>query len=268
VILKRPSELEIMHDAGELLYQVHDLVAREVEPGVTTAHLNGIAERAILKFGARPAFLGYNGYPATINASINEVIVHGIPNSRKLKSGDIISIDIGLKYRGFVADSARTLPVGDVSPLAKQLIEVTDKALWAGIRASKAGGRLGDVSNAVQRVVEAAGMYVVRKFVGHGVGREMHEDPQVPNWGQAGKGPALKPGLVFALEPMVMTTNSAVDTLADGWTEVTRDKCLSAQIEHTVAITENGPRVLTLPRNAAHGPTYEALYQQQTVSAQ
>jgi methionyl aminopeptidase len=254
MILKRASEIEIMAEAGELLYRVHDLVADEVRPGVSTARLNEIAERAILKFGARPAFKGYNGFPASINASINEVVVHGIPGPRRLEDGDIISIDCGLVYRGFVADSARTYTVGQVSDTAKRLIQTTAGALEAGIKACQPGNRLGDVSHAIQRVVEDAGFSVVREFVGHGVGRAMHEDPQVPNWGRPGKGPVLKAGLVLALEPMVTVGRTAVDILEDGWTAVTRDGSLSAQIEHTVAITEAGPRVLTQPRDVKTAP--------------
>ena len=237
-----------MSDAGERLYEVHERVGAAIRAGVTTAALNEIAHRAILEFGARPAFLGYHGFPASINASINDEVVHGIPGPRKLKSGDIISIDIGLVYRGFVADSARTYAVDEVSPTAGKLISVTEAALWAGIRAAQPGGRLGDVSNAVQQVVEDAGFWVVREFVGHGVGRDMHEDPQVPNWGRAGKGPVLKPGLVIAIEPMVTVNRTSVETLDDGWTAVTRDGSLSAQVEHTIAVTESGPRILTLPR--------------------
>ncbi len=232
------------------------MVAAEVAPGVTTKHLNEVAQDAILRFGARPAFLGYHGFPATINASINEVIVHGIPSARKLVAGDIISVDIGLIFKGFVADSARTYPVGQISNKARKLLEVTDAALWAGIRACKAYGRVGDVSNAIQRVVEKAGFSVVREFVGHGVGRSMHEDPQVPNWGNAGKGAVLKPGLTVAIEPMVTIGKTKVTVLDDGWTAITDDRSLSAQIEHTVAITTNGPRVLTLPKGMPYGPVY------------
>jgi methionyl aminopeptidase len=257
IVYKRPAELEIMAEAGELLYRVHDLVEKALEPGVTTQHLNDIAQNAILEFGAKPAFLGYNGFPATINASINEEIVHGIPGSRRLRNGDIISVDIGLHYKGWVADSARTYPVGDISATARRLLEVTDAALWAGIRAAQAGRRLGDVSWAVQKTVESAGFSVVREFVGHGVGRKMHEEPQVPNWGQPGKGPELRPGMTFALEPMVTVGRTKVNVLQDGWTAVTSDGSLSAQIEHTVAITANGPRVLTLPKGAPLGPTYK-----------
>ena len=263
IVYKRPAELEIMAESGELLYRVHDLVQKALEPGVTTQHLNDIAQNAILEFGAKPAFLGYNGFPATINASINEEIVHGIPGSRKLRNGDIISVDIGLHYKGWVADSARTYPVGDISATARRLLEVTDAALWAGIRAAQAGRRLGDVSWAVQKTVESAGFSVVREFVGHGVGRKMHEEPQVPNWGQPGKGPELRPGMTFALEPMVTVGRTKVNVLQDGWTAVTSDGSLSAQIEHTIAITANGPRVLTLPKGAPMGPTYKPLEKQQ-----
>jgi methionyl aminopeptidase len=251
VILKRPTEIEIMHEAGEILYRVHDLVGAAIRPGVTTKHLDQIAEQAILEANARPAFKGYNGYPATINASINDVLVHGIPGNRELKSGDIISIDVGLFYKGFVADSARTYPVGNVSPLAKRLIEVTEHSLLAAIQACQPFGRLGDVSYAVQKTVEKAGFSVTRQFVGHGVGRSMHEEPQVPNWGNPGKGAVLKPGLVIAIEPMVTVGRTEIDIQSDGWTAVTRDHSLSAHVEHTVAITANGPRVLTLPRTKA-----------------
>lgn len=240
-----------MADAGEILYRVHDLVGAAVRPGVTTKALDQIAEQAILEAGARPAFKGYNGYPATINASINDVLVHGIPGNRELKQGDIISIDVGLFYKGFVADSARTYPVGNVSPLAKRLIEVTERSLEAAIQACQPFGRLGDVSHAVQKTVEKAGFSVTRQFVGHGVGRSMHEEPQVPNWGNPGKGAVLKPGLVIAIEPMVTVGRTEIDILQDGWTAVTRDHSLSAHVEHTVAITNNGPRVLTLPRTKA-----------------
>lgn len=250
VIIKRPGELDLMAEAGDLLHQVHDLVALEVRAGVSTARLNEVAESAILKFGARPAFLGYNGYPATINASINEVVVHGIPGPRVLKDGDIISIDCGLIHRGFVADSARTYAVGEVTEEAKRLMSATEASLQAGIEAMVPGNRLGDVSNAVQQVVENAGFWVVREFVGHGVGRAMHEDPQVPNWGRPGKGLVLKPGVVLAIEPMVTSHRTAVDTLDDGWTAVTRDHSLAAHFEHTVAVTDHGPRILTALKGA------------------
>jgi methionyl aminopeptidase len=257
IIYKRPNELEMMAAAGEILYKVHDLVEKAVAEGVTTKHLNDLAENAILEFGARPAFLGYNGFPATINSSINDVIVHGIPSGQKLRNGDIISVDIGLHYKGWVADSARSYGVGSISPMAKKLLEVTDAALWAGIKAAQVGRRLGDVSWAVQKTVENAGFSVVREFVGHGVGRKMHEEPQVPNWGQAGKGPVLKPGMTFALEPMVTVGRTDVIVLEDKWTAKTQDGSLSAQIEHTIAITEKGPRVLTLPKGAAWGPVHK-----------
>ncbi|NJK45651.1 MAG: type I methionyl aminopeptidase [Pleurocapsa sp. SU_196_0] len=260
IIYKRPAELEMMAEAGVLQYQVHEAIAREVAPGVTTQHLNDVAHDAILKFGARPTFLGYKGYPATIQTSINEVIVHGIPSSnRRLRNGDIVTVDTALQYKGWVADSARSYAIGEVSATAKRLLEVTEAALWAGIKAAQAGRRLGDVSWAVQKTVESAGFSVVREFVGHGVGRSMHEDPQVPNWGQPGKGPVLRPGMTFALEPMVTVGRTKVSVLQDGWTAVTADGSLSAQYEHTIAITERGPRVLTLPAGVPLGPTYKPL---------
>ncbi|MFN3267522.1 MAG: type I methionyl aminopeptidase [Deinococcales bacterium] len=257
IIYKRPNEIEMMATAGEILYKVHELVGQAVKVGATTQSLNDIAEKAILEFGARPAFLGYNGYPATLQTSINDVIVHGIPSAQKLRDGDIISVDIGLHYKGWVADSACSYAVGNISPIAQKLLEVTDAALWAGIKAAQAGRRLGDVSWAVQKTVEAAGFSVVREFVGHGVGRKMHEEPQVPNWGQPGKGPVLKPGMTFALEPMVTVGRTDVVILEDKWTAKTKDGSLSAQIEHTIAITERGPRVLTLPKGAVWGPVHK-----------
>jgi methionyl aminopeptidase len=246
ILLKRPAELSIMAEAGALLYRVHDLIEAEVRPGVTTNHLNEVAERAILEFGARPTFLGYHGYPKTIQTSINEVVVHGIPDGRSLREGDIVTVDAALTHRGYVADAARTHAVGQVSPLAKRLIEVAYASLEAGINAAQPGGRLGDISAAVQRVIERAGFQVVRKFVGHGIGREMHEDPQLPNWGRAGKGLVLKPGMVLALEPMLTTGKADLDTQSDGWAEVTHDRSLGAQVEHTIAITEDGVRILTV----------------------
>jgi methionyl aminopeptidase len=251
VILKRPTEIEIMHEAGELLHRVHELVGAEVQPGVPTKRLDDIAYNAILEMGCKPTFLGYKDYPFTLQTSINEVLVHGMPGARKLKEGDIVSIDIALTHRGFVADSARTYAVGNVSPLARRLIEVTERSLEAAIQACQPFGRLGDVSYAVQKTVEKAGFSVTRQFVGHGVGRSMHEEPQVPNWGNPGKGAVLKPGLVIAIEPMVTVGRTEIDIQSDGWTAVTRDHSLSAHVEHTVAITANGPRVLTLPRTKA-----------------
>jgi methionyl aminopeptidase len=249
ILLKRPQELAIMAEAGALLHAVLDRVEAEIRPGVPTHHLNDVAERAIVEFGARPTFLGYRGYPKTIQTSINEVVVHGIPSARVLREGDIVTVDAALTHQGFVADAARSHAVGTVSPLAARLIDVAYASLEAGIQAAQPHARLGDVSAAVQRVIERAGFQVVRKFVGHGVGRDMHEDPQVPNWGRAGKGVVLKPGMVIALEPMLTVGRTEIDTLADGWTEVTRDRSLAAQVEHTIAITEAGPRLLTVPRD-------------------
>lgn len=243
--LKRRAELEIMAEAAQINREALELVRDAVDVGVTTAELNAIAEDAILSRGGRPAWKGYNGYPATLCTSVNEVVVHGIPDDRPLRSGDIVSVDIGTFYQGFAADQALTFPVGEVSEEARRLIDATERSLQAGIEAAQAGKRLGDVSAAIQGVVEAAGFWVVREFVGHGIGREIHEGPEVPNYGRAGTGPILRPGLVLAIEPMVAARSTRVVVLDDGWTAPTADGSLAAHVEHTVAITDDGPWVLT-----------------------
>jgi methionyl aminopeptidase len=248
--LKRRSELEVMAEAARINREAMDAVAEAVDVGVRTAELNRIAEDAIVSRGGRPAFKGYQGasatpFPGTLCTSINEVVVHGIPSDRRLQDGDIVSIDIGTFYRGFAADLARTFAIGSISVEARRLIDVSERSLVAGIEAAKVGNRVGDVSAAIQGVVESEGFWIVREFVGHGIGRAFHEDPEVPNYGTAGTGPQLRPGLVLAIEPMVSIRSTRVQVLADGWTAATADGSLAAHVEHTVAITEDGPWVLT-----------------------
>ncbi len=243
--LKRDSELDIMAEAAVINREALEAVERAVGPGTTTAELNAIAEDAILSRGGKPAFKGYRGFPATLCTSVNEVVVHGFPGDRRLVEGDIVSVDIGTFYRGYAADMAKTYAVGKISAEAQRLLDVTERSLTAGIEVALAGNRLGDVSAAIQGVVEAEGFWVVREFVGHGIGREFHEGPEVPNYGRAGTGPLLRPGLVLAIEPMVAQKRGRVVIADDGWTASTEDGSLAAHFEHTVAITKAGPRVLT-----------------------
>ncbi len=247
VTLKTVAEIDRMRASGRLVAQVLDAIGERIGPGVTTAELDALAESIIRsQDGARPAFKGYGGFPASICASINDEVVHGIPSrARALLEGDIVGIDVGVLLDGYHADAARTFAVGAVSNEARELLETTRAALDAGIAAAKPGGHLGDISAAIQGVVEAAGFSVVRELVGHGIGQHLHEDPQVPNFGNHGRGLALDPGLVIAIEPMVNRGECGVRTLEDAWTIVTADGTLSAHFEHTVAITENGPVVLT-----------------------
>src|SRR5471030_1953806 len=229
-----------MREAGRLVGEVLTDLAARVAPGVTTAALDELAEKRIRKAGATPAFKGYHGYPATICASINEEVIHGIPSGRRvLNEGDGASLD------GYFGDSAITLAVGQVTEEAATLLRVTDESLYKAIEAVKLGGRISDIGHAVQRHVEAYGFSVVREFVGHGIGQKMHEEPQVPNYGEPGRGPRLTEGMVLAIEPMVNAGKPAVKVLADGWTAVTRDGSLSAHFEHTVAVTADGPLILT-----------------------
>lgn len=234
-----------MARAGRMLAEVIYELGRAVFPGVTLAELDRLANRSIRLRGGVPSFLGYMGYPASICTSVNDTVVHGIPGARVLQVGDIISADLGLILDGWHADSARTFAVGDISREARQLMEVTEASLQAGIEQCRTGNRLGDVSHAIQHVVEEAGLSVVRELVGHGIGRSMHEDPQVPNYGKAGRGPVLEEGWVLAIEPMVNIGGWETRLLEDGWGVVTADGSLSAHFEHTVAITADGPRVLT-----------------------
>ncbi len=235
-----------MREAGRLVGEVLTELAAHVAPGVTTADLDELAEKRILRAGAIPAFKGYHGYPATICASINDEVIHGIPSGRRLlNEGDVISIDVGAALDGYFGDSAITLAVGQVSEEAATLLRVTDESLYKAIDAVKLGGRVSDIGHAVQKHVEAYGFSVVREFVGHGIGQKMHEEPQVPNYGEPGRGPRLTEGMVLAIEPMVNAGKAAVKVLADGWTAVTRDGSLSAHFEHTVAVTADGPWILT-----------------------
>ncbi|HEX6738914.1 MAG TPA: type I methionyl aminopeptidase, partial [Vicinamibacteria bacterium] len=225
-VLKSWSELQKMHQACTIVVDTLEALAQAAQPGVTTRELDRIARERIEKAGARPAFLGYRGYPATLCISINEQVVHGIPGSRKLKDGDLVSMDLGCVVGGFYGDSARTVGVGRVSPDAARLMKVTEEALHAGIAMVRPGKRVGDIGHAVQQHVEAYGFSVVREFVGHGIGQRMHEEPQVPNYGEPGRGPRLAEGMVLAIEPMVNAGKPAVKVLADGWTAVTRDSSL------------------------------------------
>jgi methionyl aminopeptidase len=245
--LRTPAEIDAIAEAGSILAQLFDAIAERVEPGVSTADLDRFAERFIRSHdGATPAFKGLYGFPATLCTSINEEVVHGIPSTKRiLQRGDIISIDAGVRLNGWFADCARTFPVGDIDGDSAHLLDVTRNALDAGISASRPGNRLGDIGAAIQAVAESAGMNVVRELVGHGVGRAPHEAPQVPNFGRAGTGLRLMPGLVIAIEPMVNQGTAAVETLDDRWTVVTDDRRRSAHFEHTVAVTAKGPRVLT-----------------------
>jgi methionyl aminopeptidase len=246
IVCRSKAELERMRDAGRLVGDVLSELAAHVAPGVSTGELDVLAEKRILQAGATPAFKGYHGYPAAICASINDEVIHGIPSGRRLlQEGDVISIDVGVLLNGYFGDSAITLPVGPISEEAATLLRVTEEALHKAIEHMRPGKRISDIGHAVQQHVEAYGFSVVREFVGHGIGQAMHEEPQVPNYGEPGRGPRLAEGMVLAIEPMVNAGKPAVKVLADGWTAVTRDGRLSAHFEHTVAVTAGEPWVLT-----------------------
>ena len=234
-----------MREAGRIVAMAHAAVKKLIAPGITTKELDAEVEKVILQAGATPSFKGYQGFPAAICASVNEELVHGIPSSKKLHDGDIISVDIGAYYKGYHGDSANTFAVGKISIEAQRLLEVTEASLFEGIKMAKSGNHLSDISHAVQVYVEAKEMSIVRDYVGHGIGREMHEPPQVPNYGLPGRGIRLRPGHVLAIEPMVNLGEPDVRTLADNWTVITEDGSLCAHFEHTVAITEEGPEILT-----------------------
>lgn len=240
IILKTPAEIEVMAQASRVVAEALDIVRKAVQPGISTEELDSIAEQEIRVRGALPAFKGYRNYPRTLCASVNDQVVHGIPSKRKLKEGDIIGLDLGAIVGGFYGDSAVTVSVGSVSDATEKLVQVTKEALYLGITQARVGNRLSDISYAVQQHVESSGFSVVTEFVGHGIGRQLHEEPQVPNYGKPGQGPRLQPGMVLAIEPMVNMGRSAVRILDDRWTAVTVDGSLSAHFEHTIAIQATG----------------------------
>lgn len=248
--LKTPLEISKMAVANRIVAEALQELAAAVRPGVKTIELNALAEEICRRRRVKPAFKNYRGYPCSVCVSINEEIVHGIPSERQIREGDVVSIDFGVKYDGYYGDAAITVAVGEVTPLARRLIEVTEAALYAGIAQVKVGNRLSDISHAIQETVEQAGFAVIRDFVGHGIGRYLHEDPQIPNYGPPGRGPVLQPGMTLAIEPMVSAGSWQVQILEDGWTAVTLDRSLAAHFEHTVALTTDG--VLILSRNASY----------------
>jgi methionyl aminopeptidase len=245
VIIKSHREIEQLKRSNAIVAEVFEKLKGMIVPGITTKELDQVAEEYIVLKGARPAFKGYRGFPATLCISINEEVVHGIPSQRRLKEGDIVSLDVGVDFVGYYGDAAITFPVGEVDPEAKRLLEVTEKALYIGIEKAKVGNRLFDISYAIQGWVESHGFSVVRDFVGHGIGRDLHEEPQIPNFGAPHQGPRLEKGMVFALEPMVNEGTYEVRVLSDGWTVVTADGKRSAHFEHTIAITEDGAEILS-----------------------
>lgn len=246
IILKNDNEIDLMRKAGKLLAETLLLVESKVKPGITTAELDKIAEEFITKHGGKPSFKGLYGFPASMCISVNEAVIHGIPGKYTLKEGDIVSVDCGVLLDGFHSDAARTFPVGNVSDEALKLIEVTKECFFRGIKKAEIGNNLTDISHEIQKYVEENGFSVVRDFVGHGIGRKVHEDPEVPNFGRPGRGPKLVKGMVLAIEPMVNIGGYHVKTLRDDWTVVTSDGSLAAHYENTVAILPNGPEVLTL----------------------
>lgn len=246
IVCRSAEEIEKLARVNALVAQVLAELMRVVEPGVSTLDLDQLAERRLREAGALPAFKGYHGYPATICASVNDQVVHGIPNTRPLKSGDIVSVDMGAKLDGYFGDSAVTVPVGTVSAEAQRLLQVTSASLDRALTAVKPGNRVQDIGAAVQQHVEAHGFSVVREFVGHGIGTALHEEPQIPNYGTPGRGARLAEGMTLAIEPMVNAGKPAVKVLSDGWTAVTKDGSLSAHFEHTVVVTAEGCRILTL----------------------
>jgi methionyl aminopeptidase len=251
IIYKSEAEIEIMRQSSQIVARILSELKERVKPGVETRELDVYAENRARELGAAPAFKGYHGYPASLCVSINEEIVHGIPSSRKLKDGDLVSLDFGVIYEGFYGDAAITVPVGEVSDLARKLIEVAKRSFYRGLEQMKEGNRLSDISAAIQAEVEKAGFSVIRAFVGHGIGRSLHEEPQIPNFGLPGHGPRLKKGLTLAIEPMIAAGHWEVEVLDDGWTAVTQDRSLAAHYEHTVALTENSVEILSFDWNSS-----------------
>ncbi|MFA5143793.1 MAG: type I methionyl aminopeptidase [Candidatus Omnitrophota bacterium] len=245
IVLRSKDEIAEVREAGRILAQTLKRLKKSAGVGIQTKELDAIARDEIIKRGGFPAFKGYKGFPGNICASINETVVHGIPSDRKLRDGDILSIDVGVKFRDYYADGAITVGIGAISESAGRLIEVTRKALYIGIEHAYSGRHLTDLSHAIQEYVESNGFGVVRALVGHGIGTRIHEEPEIPNFGKAGMGPILEPGMVLAIEPMVNAGTFEVETLDDGWSIVTKDRKLSAHFEHTIAVTANGPEILT-----------------------
>jgi methionyl aminopeptidase len=246
IVIKSPREIKALRNSGQIVARICQRLVKEVKPGITTKQLDNIASELIKKYNAKPAFLGYRGFPATICTSINKQVVHGIPGETVLNPGDIISLDVGVMAEEYCGDMAVTVPVGEVSKDTRKLLQVTEESLYKGIKQANVSSYLGDISHAIQACAEENGFSVVRDFVGHGIGRQMHEDPQIPNYGHPGQGPRLSAGMVLALEPMVNMGSWQVKVLSDGWTVVTADGKLSCHFEHMVAITDNGPEILTL----------------------
>jgi len=245
ILLKSPREIARMEKANRIVAETLEEVKSQARPGVTTLELNELAEACCRKHKVKPAFKGYRGYNHALCIAVNEEVVHGIPGPRQLKTGDLVSLDFGVLYDGFFGDAAITFGVGEVTPQAQLLMKATEESLYAGISEVKAGGRLSDISHAIQTKVEGYGFAVIRQFVGHGIGRSLHEDPQIPNFGPKGRGPVLKPGMTMAIEPMTSAGSWEVNILEDGWTAVTADQSLSAHFEHTVALTEKGVLILS-----------------------
>ncbi|MDG5788094.1 type I methionyl aminopeptidase [Evansella sp. AB-P1] len=245
IICKTPREIEIMRIAGKIVALTHQELQQHIQPGISTKELDSIADNFIRQHDAIPSFKGYNGFTGSICASVNEELVHGIPGNRVLNEGDIISIDIGAKYKGYHGDSAWTYPVGETSEENRKLLKVTEESLYKGLAEAKPGDRLSNISHAIQSYVEEHGFSVVREYVGHGIGQDLHEDPQIPHFGPPGKGPILRPGMVLAVEPMVNAGSRHVRTLKDNWTVVTTDRKMCAHFEHTIAIVDTGCEILT-----------------------
>lgn len=254
IVCRSPNEIDALARSGALVAAVLEELVGMADVGMTTLELDRVAERRLREAGAESAFKGYHGYPYTLCTSINEQVIHGFPSKLPLKAGDIVSIDMGAKLNGYYGDSARTIPVGPVGPSAQRLLRVTEEALYRGIATVRPGSRVSDIGVAVQSHVEAHGYSVVREFVGHGIGRQLHEEPQVPNYGKPGRGPRLAEGMVLAIEPMVNVGGPQVKVLSDGWTAVTKDGSLSAHFEHTVVVTADSSRILTMP---ARMPVHE-----------
>jgi methionyl aminopeptidase len=246
IILKSPREIDIMRRANQIVAETHAYLQEKISPGITTLEIDKLCEEYIKKQGAIPSFKGYRGYPASVCVSLNDEVVHGIPSDQRIiKDGDLVSLDIGVFFEGFHGDAARSFGVGEVSPEVEKLVRVTEEAFFKGYRKAKAGNRLTDISNQIQVYAESNGCSVVRDYVGHGIGRQMHEAPQIPNFGPPGRGPVLKKGMTLAIEPMVNAGSYEVQSLADGWTVVTRDGSLSAHYENTIAILDDGPVILS-----------------------